>query len=111
MKRLVVDIETAGNDFDVFDEITKKDLLEQVQPLLGTPAYEEELQKKIQELQFSPLMGQVVVIGVYDIEQKTGVVSFQDPKNEIGEVVEGNITYKQRNEKSMLEAFWGGIAQ
>jgi DNA polymerase elongation subunit (family B) len=111
MKRLVVDIETAGNDFEVFDEITKKDLLEQVQPLAGTPAYDEELQKRVQELQFSPLMGQVVVIGVYDLEQKTGVVSFQDPKHEIGEVMEGNITYKQRNEKSMLEAFWGGISQ
>jgi hypothetical protein len=80
MKRLVVDIETAGNDFEVFDEITKKDLLEQVQPLAGTPAYDEELQKRVQELQFSPLMGQVVVIGVYDLEQKTGVVCFNDPK-------------------------------
>lgn len=111
MKRIVVDIETVGNDFDAFDDITKKDIIEGIRSEVGTAEYEEEFQKRVQELQFSPLMGQVIVIGVYDLEQKTGVVSFQDPITERGESVEGKITYKQRSEKSMLEAFWGGISQ
>lgn len=111
MRRIVVDIETVGNEFDAFDDITKKDIVKAIPFEAGSPEYAAEFEKRVQELQFSPLMGQVVVIGVYDLEQKTGVVSFQDPTSEHGETVEGVITYKQRSEKSMLEAFWGGIAQ
>lgn len=111
MKRIVVDIETAGKDFDDFDEYTKKDILEKLKAAPGTQEYKEELARIVQEYQFSPLLGEVVVIGVYDIDKKTGVVYFQDPTKELGEIVEGNITYKQRSEKSMLESFWGGITE
>ena len=111
MRRVVVDIETVGKGFEEFDEYTRQDLLDRIKFKPTAPEYEEELQKAIQELQFSPLLGQVVVIGVYDLEKKAGVVSFQDPIRDIGEVVEGDMVYKQRNEKSMLEAFWGGISE
>ncbi len=111
MKRIVIDIETVGRDFELFDEITKADVRARLKADPGTPEYEEELQAATQELQFSPLLGEIVVIGAYDIDKGTGVVSFQAPEKEIGDVVEGSITYKQRTEKSMLEAFWGGIGE
>lgn len=109
MRSLVVDIETVGNDFLSLDEYTRQDIIGRVRATAGTKEYDAELAANIQELQFSPLVGQIVVLGVYDIDRKSGVISFQAPDQEIGEVIEGDITYKQRSEKSMLEAFWGGI--
>ncbi len=111
MRRVILDIETVGKDFDSFDEYTKQDVLDRIKSKPDTPEYQEELSRAIQDLQFSPLLGEVVVIGVYDLDKKSGVVSFQSPGKEIGELAEGNIIYKQRNEKSMLEAFWGGITE
>lgn len=111
MKRVIIDIETVGKDFEDFDEITKQDILAKITANPGTPEYDEQLATFTQELQFSPLLGEVVVIGAYDLERETGVVSYQSPDTDVSEIVEGNITYKARSEKSMLEAFWGGIAE
>lgn len=111
MKRVVIDIETVGKDFELFDEITKNDILGKITAEPDTPEYEEQLAAFTQELQFSPLMGEIVVIGAYDIEKETGVVSYQAPDMSVGEIVEGNMTYKPRSEKNMLEAFWGGIVE
>lgn len=111
MRSVVVDIETVAADFSSLDEYTRQDILGRIRSVPVTKEYEEELSTYIQELQFSPLVGQVVVLGVYDVEHKSGVVSFQAPGQELGEVVEGEMTYKQRSEKSMLESFWGGIAE
>lgn len=111
MRRVVVDIETVGSSFEDFDEYTKKDITSRIKVPKGTPEYDEELNLIVQDFQFSPLLGEVITVGVYDLERKTGVISFQDPTKEIGEVIEGNFTYKQRNEKSILESFWGGIVE
>lgn len=111
MKRVIIDIETVGKEFDAFDEITKKDILGKIKAEPGTPEYHTELSTLTQELQFSPLLGEVIVIGAYDLERETGVVSFRTADASSEEIVEGNITYKPRSEKSMLEAFWGGIVE
>lgn len=111
MKRVVIDIETVGKDFDAFDEITKNDIFSKITAEFGTKEYEEDFSRLTQELQFSPLLGEIVVIGAYDIEKHTGVVSYQAPGQDPTETVEDNITYKVRSEKNMLEAFWGGIAE
>lgn len=109
MRSLVVDIETVGSDFSSLDEYTQQDVLGRMRAAVGTKEYEEELGIYMQELQFSPLIGQIIVLGVYDVGQKSGVVSFQTIDLEVGELSEGEMTYKQRSEKSMLESFWGGI--
>lgn len=109
MRSLVVDIETVGVEFSSLDEYTKQGILDRIRATSGTKEYDEELASHIQELQFSPLVGQIVVLGVYDVTRGSGVISFEAPGQEIGEVVEGEMTYRQRSEKSMLEAFWGGI--
>ncbi|MEK7499654.1 MAG: ribonuclease H-like domain-containing protein [Patescibacteria group bacterium] len=111
MRRVIIDIETVGKDFELFDEITKKEILSKITFEKGTPQYEEQLAVLTQELQFSPLMGEVIVIGAYDVEKQTGVISYQSPGTDVEEITEDNITYKARSEKSILEAFWGGIVQ
>lgn len=111
MTSLVVDIETVGADFDSLDEYTRQDILGRLKNVPGTKEYDEELVTYMQDLQFSPLIGQIVVLGVYDMSRSEGVVSFQAPGQEIMELTEEGITYKPRSEKSMLEAFWGGVGQ
>ena len=111
MKRVIIDIETIGKSFDAFDEITKTDILGKITAQPSTKEFEEELAAATQDLQFSPLLGEVIVIGAYDLEKETGVVSFQSMDRSATDVTEGNITYKPRSEKSMLEAFWGGIVE
>ena len=111
MRRVVIDIETVGKDFSQFDEYTKQDILSKITAEDGTGEYQEQLEKLTQELQFSPLLGEIIVIGAYDIEKETGVVSYQSSIEETQETTEGAFTYKVRSEKSMLEAFWGAIAQ
>lgn len=111
MTSLVVDIETVGSDFESLDQYTRQDILGRMKSASGTKEHDEELAAYMQELQFSPLVGQIVVLGVYDVTRSTGVVSFQAPGQEIAEFSEDGVAYKQRSEKSMLEAFWGGIGQ
>lgn len=109
MRSLVVDIETVGADFASLDDYTQHDIVGRIKATPGTDEYKKELHTYMEELQFSPLIGQIIVLGVYDLHKKSGVVSFQAPEQELGELVEGEMTYKQRSEKSMLESFWGGI--
>lgn len=111
MRRVIIDIETVGKDFELFDEVTKRDIISKITAEQGTQEYEDQLLSLTQELQFSPLMGEVIVIGAYDVEKETGVVSFQSKDTDLQETTEGNMVYKVRSEKSMLEAFWGGIAE
>lgn len=108
MRKLVFDIETVGEDFDSFDELTKNEFLKRITHEPGTPAYEKELQQIKDGLVFSPLTGLIVAIGVLDVEQDKGVVYFQAPNKEIEDFEEGNFTYKAMTEKDMLESFWQG---
>jgi DNA polymerase elongation subunit (family B) len=111
MRRVVIDIETVGRDFDLYDDITKEDILSKITAPPGTAEYDEQLARMTQDLQFSPLVGEIIMIGAYDIERGTGVISYQDPGAEVTESTKDGITYKVRSEKSMLEAFWGGIVE
>ncbi len=59
-------------------------------------------------LGFSPLTGEIVVIGVLDCEKNQGVVYFQSPEAKLKETKEDNFTFKPMSEKDMLTAFWDG---
>jgi DNA polymerase elongation subunit (family B) len=110
MPSLVIDIETVAHEFESLDEHTRADILARIRGVPGTPEYDQDRARLLEEFQFSPLVGEIVVLGVYDVERASGVVYFQAPEQELGEIQEGDITYKQRSEKSMLESFWGGIS-
>lgn len=107
MARLIFDIETAGEDFDTFDEVTKKSLTWWVDKVgLSEEKYEHEIEKVKGETVFSPLTGEVVAIGMLDDSTGKGAVYFQAPGEKIGVVEEGNATYKQMTESEILENFW-----
>lgn len=111
-KKLIVDIETVGHDFDAFDKETKENLTWWIRGESDTEEeYEAELQKLKAGLGFSPLTGEIVAIGVHDPDRNQSVVYFQAPGAGLSETTEGIVTYKPMDEAQMLDAFWKGAAQ
>ncbi len=109
MATLVFDIETIGEDFDLLDETTQHMLTRWVERDARDEAeYERGVEDIKNGLGFSPLTGEVVVIGVLDTEKNKGVVYYQAPGQVNEEFEEGGMLFKQRTEKEMLEQFWQG---
>jgi len=112
MRSLVVDIETIGEHFDALDTVTQNVLTHWIE---REAQNEEEYKNSLEDLKnglgFSPLTGEIVVIGMHDVERSKNVVYFQAPGQSLGEFEEGGIVYKQKTEKEMLADFWDGASQ
>ena len=112
MPKIIFDIETVGEDFDELDETTQAVLTRWIKKESES---EEEYQVALEDLKnglgFSPLTGEIVVIGVLDPDKNQGAVYFQAPGDDIAEFEENGIKYKQMTEKKMLENFWKGATK
>lgn len=108
MSTLIFDIETVGEKWEDFDNITKEVLTRWVNKTARNPDEKNALQEDIKAgLGFSPLTGFVVAIGLYDLERKQGVVYYIGNGDEKDEE-NGEYLYKQRSEEKMLMEFWEG---
>ncbi len=106
-KRLVFDVEFAGENWDDFDEITQKDLLKAAPDKKEDPkGYAKEVEEVKDKLVFSPLTGFVIAIGVYDIDTEKGAVYYQDPTGKQKYSEEGDIKFVPMTEAEMLVKFW-----
>lgn len=109
MSRLIFDIETAGEDFNKLDETTQDFLTRWIKrEAENEEAYKRELDYLKNDMGYSPLTGEIVVIGVLDYERNKGMVYFQAPGKEIDDFEENGIKFKQTTEREMLEKFWNG---
>ncbi|MDA3815621.1 MAG: ribonuclease H-like domain-containing protein [Patescibacteria group bacterium] len=106
MKKIVFDIETAGENFDEMDEVTQKALSKWIDRVASD---EKEKGKLLKDLKngtgFSPFTGEVVAIGVLDIDSKKGAVYYQNLQNQEESEKDG-VKLKPMTEKEMLENFW-----
>ena len=108
MSTLIFDIETVGEKWDDFENVTKEVLTRWVNKTARNPDEKNALNEDIKAgLGFSPLTGFVVAIGIYDLERKQGVVYYTGNGGEKDEV-SGEYTYKERSEEKMLLEFWEG---
>jgi uncharacterized protein YprB with RNaseH-like and TPR domain len=107
MGKLVFDIETIGEDFDSLDQTTQEVLTRWIKKESETQdEYEKALADLKNGLGFSPLTGQIVAIGVYDVDKDKGAVYFQAPDQSVIDSEEENIKYRVLGEKEMLQQFW-----
>ena len=107
MGKLVFDIETIGDDFDTLDQTTQEVLTRWIKKESASDEeYEQQLADLKNGLGFSPLTGQVVAIGVYDVEKDKGAVYFQAPDGSVQDSEDGNIKFRVLGEKEMLAQFW-----
>jgi DNA polymerase elongation subunit (family B) len=108
MATLVLDIETVGESWDSFDDTTKSALTNWIaQATHSKVDFEKEIARVKNQLSFSPLTGQVVALGMYDLERSRGAVYYVGD-SPIESYTEGEFTYKARTEKELLEDFWEG---
>lgn len=110
MSTLVLDIETVGESFESLDS-TSQGMLTR---WLKKESYsEEEYKNKLEDIKnglgFSPLTGEIIVIGVLDAAKNKGVIYYQAPEGNRKDFEEEGIVFKQRTEKEMLEQFWQGV--
>lgn len=107
MSTLVLDIETVGEDWGALDDTTK-DML--TKWLKRESFDDDEYQKAMEDVKtglgFSPLTGQIVALGVWDLDRQKGAVYYQAPGQNNPEQEENGVVFKQHTEKEILEQFW-----
>ena len=107
INKLVLDIETVGEEFDKLDHATQENLTRWIKKDSDD---EEEYQRALADLKdglgFSPLTGQIVALGVLDYYKNEGGVYYQAPGQKNEEVKEDGISLKQMSEEEMLRKFW-----
>ena len=109
MPTLIIDIETIGEDFDSLDRATQDSLSWWIKREADSEAeYQADLKTLKDGLGFSPLTGEIVVIGVLDVEQNQGAVYFAAPGQDLVPFEEGNFKFEALSEKAMLQKFWQG---
>ncbi len=106
-QKLVIDIETVGEDFDALDDITKENLTRWIRKeSIDDADYKNAVDDLKNGLGFSPLTGQIVAIGMLDHHKQEGAVYYQAPGQKNKEFSENGIKFRQMEEKEMLESFW-----
>lgn len=111
MPTLVFDIETVGEDFDALDE-TSQDVL--TRWIRRESESGEDYAAALADLKggmgFSPLTGQIVAIGIRDVERKKSAVYFQASKDGAEKnFEEDDCKFEVMAEKEMLQKFWGVV--
>ena len=103
-KRVVIDIETAGCDFESLDDISKEFLLKY--------ADTEEKEKEVREsLSFYPVTAQVVAIGMAEADSEKNFVLYQNTQDKAESVKEKDVEFISfSNERELLDGFWKKIA-
>ncbi len=107
--KLVFDIETVGEDYNSLDKTTQEVLTHWIKrESYGEEEYNIQLEELKNGLGFSPLTGQIVAIGVLDVELNKGAVYYQNNGETNKDFEEEDIKFKVMSEKEMLEKFWEG---
>ncbi len=98
-KKLIVDIETVGCNFDALDDVSKEYLLKNA-------SSEEEMEAEKSMLALSPLTGEIAAIGMLEDDTDSGAVYFQSPGTDMEPMKEGDIKYVADTEEGILKRFW-----
>ena len=111
MPKLIFDIETIGEDYNLLDKTTQEVLTRWIKKeSTNEEEYRVAFEDMKNDLGFSPLTGEIVAIGVLDGEKDEGDVYFQAtacPEICRGSDIEENgIKIKTMSEKEMIEKFW-----
>jgi DNA polymerase elongation subunit (family B) len=101
-KKIVVDIETVGRDFETFDDMSKEYLLKYAET-------EEEIQEAKDGLSFSPVTGEIVAIGMLNPDTSKGAVYFQAGESPPEPFEENDIQFVSDTETGVINRFWDTV--
>jgi 3'-5' exonuclease len=107
MPKIIFDIETAGENFEKIDQVTKDFFAKKIKAKTDSEEQQkEELEKIKNELVFSPLTAEIVAVGVLDAETQRGAVYYQNLGKDAEVIEEQGVKLKPMGEKEILENFW-----
>lgn len=101
-KKIIIDIETIGKDFESFDEMSQEYLLKYAET-------DEEVAEAKEALAFSPLTGEIVAIGMLNPDTDKGAVFFQSPDATTEPFEEEGIQFVADTEEGTLKRFWEAV--
>jgi DNA polymerase elongation subunit (family B) len=101
-KKIIIDIETVGRDFETLDELSREYLLKYAEN-------EEDVKAAKEGLGFSPLTGEIVAIGMLNPETNNGAVYFQSPEILQEPLRENGIEFIPDTEAGILRKFWEAV--
>ncbi|MFC1753193.1 ribonuclease H-like domain-containing protein [Thermoproteota archaeon] len=105
MKKVIIDIETAGRDFDSLDDISKEYMLKYANSI-------EERDEVMDSLSFYPTTAQVVAIGMIEADSDKSFVLFQNSTNSAAPHKEKDTTFiPAKSEKELLSSFWSMLKE
>ncbi len=111
-KRLVFDLETVGEDFDALDKTTKDSLTRWIEREADSQSeYKLMLDDLKQGLGFSPLTGQIVALGMLDVDTGKAGVYYQSPGVDAKRSEEDGVAYEPMEEKEIVRRFWDVAAK
>ncbi len=104
---LIFDIETIGEDFNSLDKVTQEALTHWIErEAEDKDEYSRLLDELKNGLGFSPLTGEIVAVGVLDIDKDKGGVYFQSPEKKSERFEEEGMTFEALDEAGILRKFW-----
>lgn len=110
MPKLVIDIETVGQNLKDLDEISKDYFKHWAEnSAVDESAIEHELKKIEEGFSLSPLTAQVVCIGMLNPETDKGAIYYQNPDKPDNKFAQDGIQFEAMSEPDMLAKFWAGI--
>lgn len=102
MNRVVFDIECMGLNFDELDDITQHSLLNGCKD-------EKECEEAKERTSLWPVTGEIVAIGMLNIDTDNAKVYFRGKDGENDEYEKNGVIYKMVSEKEILEWFWEDV--
>src|SRR5262249_52486370 len=102
MSRVIFDIETLGVPFESLDEVRQEYLLKSA----------DTAEKKLAEMQRTslyPLTAQIIAIGMYNPDTKSGKVFFQAEKSEQSFSPDRSVEFSSGDEAFVIRSFWDTI--
>ncbi len=111
MSTLIFDIETVGQEFQSFDQLTQYKILDTVpedeaEEMGEKAAAAYRMEKATEKLGLSPFTGQIVTLACLELETNRGAVYFQSPDKEVDEQDRNGFKYKSMTEEGILNKFW-----
>lgn len=106
MTTLLFDIETAGLDFDSFDEAQKEYLMRYAEREATEEARAAKRVEAIQQLNLTAPTAQVIAIGMLNVDTGKGKVIYQSDEFEEWTSEDGLVEFASGTEEDVLGEFW-----
>ena len=102
MSKIVIDIETVGQDFELLDDLGKEYFLKFAKT-------DQEILEAKESLSFYPVTAQIVAIGMLEVQSEKAFVYYQNADGKPEKFTEGETVFIAGKEKDILTHFWSQL--